>query len=58
MTCAAPVRLCYLAGTELEQIRFLLGHVSIHTSQRYLGCKQKLRFAVNDQMGIEPEDHR
>ena len=54
-TCA---RLCYLAGGELEQIQFLLGHVSIQTTERYLGCKQRLRCAVNDRMGIEPEDHR
>jgi integrase len=51
-TCA---RLCYVAGVELEQIQFLLGHVSIQTTERYLGCKQKLRVAVNDHRGIEPE---
>ena len=50
-TCA---RLCHLAGGELDQIQFLLGHVSIQTTEVYLGCKQKLRFAVNDKMGIEP----
>jgi hypothetical protein len=31
-----------------------LGHVSIQTTEYYLGCKQKLRFAVNDKIGIEP----
>src|SRR5437762_844507 len=50
-TCA---RLCHLAGGELDQIRFLLGHVSIQTTERYLGCKQKLRIAVNDNIGLEP----
>jgi integrase len=49
-TCA---RLCHLAGGELEQIQFLLGHASIHTTERYLGCKQKLRHAVNDKLGLE-----
>jgi integrase len=51
-TCA---RLCHLAGGELDQIQFLLGHVSIQTRERYLGCKQKLRIAVNDRLGIEPD---
>ncbi len=50
-TCA---RLCHLAGGELDQIQFLLGHVSIQTTEHYLGFKQKLRFAVNDKIGIEP----
>src|SRR6058998_512983 len=49
-------RLCHLAGAELDQIQFLPGHVSIQTTERYLGCKQKLRFAFNDRMGIEPEN--
>jgi len=41
-------------GGELDQIQFLLGHVSIQTTEQYLGCKQKLRVAVNDRIGIEP----
>jgi integrase len=47
-------RLCHSAGGELEQIQFLLGHVSIQTTERYLGCKQRIRSAVNDRIGIEP----
>jgi integrase len=34
-TCA---RLCHLASGELDQIQFLLGHVSIQTTEKYLGC--------------------
>jgi site-specific recombinase XerD len=49
-TCA---RLCHLAGGELEQIQFLLGHVSVETTERYLGCKQRLTHAVNDNLGLE-----
>jgi len=49
-TCA---RLCYMSGGELEQIQFLLGHASVQTTERYLGCKQKLREAVNDNIGLD-----
>ncbi|MFZ0978245.1 MAG: tyrosine-type recombinase/integrase [Candidatus Acidiferrales bacterium] len=47
-------RLCHSAGGELEQIQFLLGHVSVQTTEKYLGCKQRFREAVNDFIGIEP----
>ena len=50
-TCA---RLCRAAGGELEQIQFLLGHVSVQTTERYLGCTQRIASAVNDEIGIEP----
>jgi hypothetical protein len=29
--------------------------VSVQTTERYLGCKQKLRCAVNDRIGMEPD---
>src|ERR1700731_782590 len=51
-TCA---RLCHTAGGELEQIQFLLGHRSVETTERYLGSRQRLVHAVNDQLGIEPQ---
>ncbi|MCU1262075.1 MAG: phage integrase family protein [Bryobacterales bacterium] len=50
-TCA---RLCRAAGGELEQIQFLLGHISVQTTERYLGCTQRIASAVNDRIGIEP----
>ena len=50
-TCA---RLCRDAGGDLDQIQFLLGHVSVQTTEKYLGRKQRLQNAVNDRIGIEP----
>jgi integrase len=44
-TCA---RLCHGAGGELEQIQFLLRHASVQTTERYIGCRQNFREAVND----------
>ena len=43
-------RLCHAAGGEIEQIQFLLGHASVQTTERYIGCKQKLGRAVNDRI--------
>jgi integrase len=45
-------RFCHGAGGEPEQIQFLLGHASVQTTERYIGCKQKLREAVNDRFEI------
>ena len=42
-----------LGGGELEQIQFLFGHASVQTTEHCLGCKQKLRHAVNDNLGLE-----
>ncbi len=47
-------RFCHDSGGELEQIQFRRGHVSVQTTEKYLGCKQRLRHAVNDRLGIEP----
>jgi integrase len=48
-TCA---KLCRKAGGDLEQIKFLLGHTSIQTTERYLGSEQELAVAVNDNLGL------
>ena len=48
-TCA---KLCRKAGGDLEQIRFLLGHASIQTTERYLGAEQDIAVAVNDNLGL------
>ncbi len=47
-------RLCHDSGGELEQIQFLLGPVSVQTTECYFGWRQRLRVAVNDKLGIEP----
>lgn len=47
-TCA---KLCHTAGGEIDQIQFLLGHASVLTTERYLGCKQNLEEPVNDRFG-------
>ena len=48
-TCA---KLCRKAGGDLEQIKFLLGHSSIQTTERYLGSEQDIAVAVNDRLGL------
>ena len=51
-TCA---KLCHDSGGELEQIQFLLGHVSVQTTERYLGCKQNLGSPVNDRFSLKAQ---
>ena len=40
----------------LKQIRFLLGHASVQATERYLGCKQRLSQAANDNLELELEE--
>ena len=35
-------------------VQKVLGHVSVQTTERYLGCRQRTRGAVNDHIGMEP----
>ena len=51
-TCA---KLCHTSGGELEQIQFLLGHASVQTTERYLGCKQNLGHPVNDLFDLKTD---
>jgi integrase len=46
------VKLCRKSGGDLEQIKFLLGHSSIQTTERYLGSEQEIAIAVNDNLGL------
>ena len=48
-TCA---KLCRKNGGDLAQIKFLLGHSSIQTTERYLGSEQDIVIAVNDNLGL------
>jgi integrase len=48
-TCA---KLCRKSGGDLEQIKFLLGHSSIQTTEQYLGSEQEIAVAVNDRWSL------
>jgi site-specific recombinase XerD len=51
-------KLCHSNGGELEQIQFLLGHASVQTTERYLGCKQNLGHPVNDLFDLRTDGRR
>ena len=48
-TCA---KLCRKNRGDLEQIKLLLGHSSIQTTERYLESDQEIAVAVNDNLGL------
>jgi hypothetical protein len=45
----------FLANREenLSRSSFFLGHRSVQSTERYLGCKQRLSQSVNDRLGLE-----
>jgi hypothetical protein len=51
---AFPKQVLLLPDLDQAKSAVLLGHVSIETTERYLGCKQRIQSAVNDRIGIEP----
>ena len=52
MTCAAPARSCAARPAAISKIKFLLGHSSIQTTERYLGSEQEISVAVNDNLRL------
>jgi site-specific recombinase XerD len=54
-TCA---KMCTAAGGELEQIQMLLGHASVQATERYLGTKQDLVHAPNDDIKLRVAVYR
>ena len=46
------LQICVKCIIVLEQIKFLLGHSSIQTTERYLGSEQEIVIAVNDNLGL------
>jgi hypothetical protein len=54
MICEGLARGCViLQEGSWSKSNFSWAHVSVQTTERYLGCKQKLRHAVNDRLGLE-----
>lgn len=51
MICGGHAPACAMTRAAIEQIQYLLGHESVQTTERYIGCKHRLRNAVNDRIG-------
>ena len=57
MTFGERAPVCVMTrAARSSRFSYLLAHESVQTTERYIGCKQRLRNAVNDQIGVEPKD--
>ena len=46
-------RMVSSGGENLSRFSSCFGHASVQTTERYLGCKQRLSLAVNDTLRLE-----
>jgi integrase len=46
------VELCYPKDGELDQLRALLGHASLATTERYLSGRQKVATAASERVRL------
>jgi hypothetical protein len=49
----AAIGYAMLRTENLHEIQFLLEHFSVQTTERYLGCKQRVQNVVNGSLEIE-----
>jgi hypothetical protein len=57
----SPTLISNVTEAVIEEVKLWQGRpleelypISVQTTERYLGCKQRIRSAVNDRIGIEP----
>ena len=55
--CAGAALACVMNREESwSRSQFLLGHASVLTTERYIGCKQRLSRAANDRITLHSEN--